>query len=333
VKIALDAMGSDGAPDVEVKGAILAARRLPVSDGIILVGDRKAVSSCLRDLPELPDNIEVFHASEAISMVEAPVAGLKKKKDSSISRALGLVRDGAAEAVVGAGNTGATVGAARLALGSLPGVERPAIAATLPSRRGFFTLIDSGANTDCRPQHLLQFAQMGVEYHRFNTGEPNPRVGLLNIGMEEKKGNDLVREAYRLLAVSGLDFAGNLEGSEIFMGAADVIVADGFVGNVFLKAAEGASATLQHMLFREMRRCWWSTAARLLLRPVLFKMWQRTDFEEYGGAPLLGVDGICIIAHGRSTPKAIASALELAGRFASRNVNRRLVSAVAAGQA
>ncbi|HEV8663254.1 MAG TPA: phosphate acyltransferase PlsX [Candidatus Methylomirabilis sp.] len=319
VCIALDAMGGDGGPAVNVEGAIAAARELGL--GVILVGVQEEVRRHLdrHELSGLP--IRIRHASEVVEMEESPSTALRKKKDSSIRVAVDLVRNGDADAVVSAGNTGAVMAIALVVLGPLPGVERPAIAALLPTLAGHAILLDVGANVDCKPRHLVQFAIMGNVYARQALGKARPRVGLLSIGEEETKGNELTKEAFRALEEEpSIEFIGNVEGVDVFKGHADVVVCDGFTGNVALKIGESVAETIMALIRDEVAADLRSRAGALLLKPAFRRLRQRLDYSEVGGAPLLGVNGITIISHGRSSGKAIRNALRVAGECVKSHV-------------
>jgi len=312
VCLALDAMGGDAGPAVNVEGAVAAARELGL--GVILVGVQEEIRRHLdrQDLRALP--IKVRHASEVVEMEESPSTALRKKKDSSIRVAVDLVRSGDADAVVSAGNTGAVMAITLVVLGPLPGVERPAIAAALPTLAGHAILLDVGANVDCKPRHLVQFAIMGNVYARQALGKARPRVGLLSIGEEETKGNELTKEAFRALEEEpGIEFIGNVEGVDVFKGHADVVVCDGFTGNVALKIGESVAETIMALIREEVAADLRSRAGALLLKPAFRRLQRRLDYSEVGGAPLLGVNGITIISHGRSSAKAIRNALRVAG--------------------
>ncbi len=312
VCVALDAMGGDAGPAVNVEGAVAAARELGL--GVILVGVQEEIRRHLdrHDLRGLP--IKVRHASEVVEMEESPSTALRKKKDSSIRVAVDLVRSGDADAVVSAGNTGAVMAITLVVLGPLAGVERPAIAAALPTLAGHAILLDVGANVDCKPRHLIQFAIMGNVYARQVLGKARPRVGLLSIGEEETKGNELTKEAFRALEEEpGIEFIGNVEGVDVFKGYADVVVCDGFTGNVALKIGESVAETIMALVREEVTADLRSRAGALLLKPAFRRLQRRLDYSEVGGAPLLGVNGITIISHGRSSAKAIRNALRVAG--------------------
>ncbi|MBI3080688.1 MAG: phosphate acyltransferase PlsX [candidate division NC10 bacterium] len=304
-------MGGDAGPAVNVEGAVAAARELGL--GVILVGVQEEIRRHLdrHDLRGLP--IKVRHASEVVEMEESPSTALRKKKDSSIRVAVDLVRSGDADAVVSAGNTGAVMAITLVVLGPLAGVERPAIAAALPTLAGHAILLDVGANVDCKPRHLVQFAIMGNVYARQVLGKARPRVGLLSIGEEETKGNELTKEAFRALEEEpGIEFIGNVEGVDVFRGHADVVVCDGFTGNVALKIGESVAETIMALIREEVTADLRSRAGALLLKPAFRRLQRRLDYSEIGGAPLLGVNGITIISHGRSSAKAIRNALRVA---------------------
>ena len=316
IRIAVDAMGGDHAPAAVVDGAVAAARHLDVS--IALIGARRAVEAALashHDWRSLP--IEVIDAPDVIGMHEAPAATLRRKPRASIRVAAERVGRGEAAGLFSAGHTGATVMAAYSAFGMVPGVDRPALAATIPTRGRPAVLLDAGASIDCRPHHLLQFAVMGSVYARTALGVQRPRVGLLSIGEEETKGNDLTREAHRLLKGSSLPFIGNIEGREIYSGVADVIVCDGFTGNVVLKTSEGLVEAVEALLGEELQGTFSSQVGSLLSRRAFRRFRRRVDYSEYGGAPLLGVAGLAIVGHGRSSAKAVRNAIAVTYRFAA----------------
>ena len=307
--IALDAMGGDSSPAAEVEGAVLAAREYNAE--IVLVGDEKLLRSELDKYRTAGLPITICHASQRVEMHESPVSVLRKKKDSSIVVATKLVRDEKASAVVSAGHTGAAMAASLLILGPVKGVERPAIAAILPTLEGVAVMLDVGANVDCKPKHLYQFAIMGHAYAVKMLQKENPRIGLLSIGEEDTKGNILTRETFRYLKNSPLNFIGNVEGKDVYSGSADVIVCDGFIGNVALKISEAVADTMGKMLSREIRKSSSGKIGYLLLKKAFASFKKKVDYAEYGGAPLLGVNGVSIICHGRSTPKAIKNAIRM----------------------
>lgn len=311
IRVVLDAMGGDRGPEVTVEGAVTAAREL--GSTVILVGDEQVLQRHMARHDTAGLNLSVRHAPEAVEMGESPMAALRKKKHSSIRVGLDIVKSGQAEAFVSAGNTGAVMATALLVLGPLPGVERPAIAVVLPTLTHMAVLLDVGANVDCKARHLVQFAIMGNVYARDILGQARPRVGLLSIGEEESKGNELTREAFKEMEDEpSLNFIGNVEGRDVFSGTADVIVCDGFTGNVALKISEGLADTMLHLLREELQKDLRGRAGSLLLIPAFRRFKRRIDASEFGGAPLLGVNGVCMISHGRSTGKAIRNAIRAA---------------------
>jgi len=330
MRIAVDDMGGDHAPHEIVRGAVEAARRLDGISKIILVGDENAVRAEMAQCGAISDKIEVFHASQIVGMDDKPVEALRRKKDSSIARAVDLVRDGAADAVVSAGNTGAVMVSATLKLRKLEAVERPAIATVMPTQNRPFVLVDAGANTDCTSEFLAQFAVMGSVYAQTILGCENPVVGLLSIGGEEVKGNDITRETFKLLSESHLNFRGNVEGHDLFEGETDVVVCDGFVGNVVLKTAESAGTAIGHWMKQEFKRTPIRMLGALLLSGALRTMKQRLDPESYGGAPLLGVNGVCIITHGSSSSHAIYHAIRVAKDSVVGHLNEMIVEQIKA---
>ncbi len=329
MRIAIDAMGGDHAPAEVVAGAVRAATELSAITSLILVGDESAVRRELDRHRDVSPRISVLHTTEVVAMDEAPAQAIRRKKDSSIGRAVDLVKNGAADAMVSAGNTGAVVVAASLKLRMLQGVERPAIATVMPTQKRPLVLIDAGANTDCEPLMLRQFAVMGSVYAREILGQPNPVVGLLSIGGEQVKGNDITRETFRLLADSGLNFRGNVEGHDIFRGETDVVVCDGFVGNIVLKTSESVAQAIGIWLKQEFSRSLVRKLGALLARNAFRDLKRRLDPELYGGALLLGVNGICIITHGASSARAIFHAARVATESVGQRMNRLMVEAIA----
>jgi len=324
--IALDAMGADRAPKPEVDGAILAARHYDVE--VLLVGKESVIRDELRLHPlwrRLP--IEIVPATEVIGMHEKAAQAVRSKRDSSMRVGLRLVRDGKAAGFVSAGNTGACMATAKMVLGTLPGVDRPALAAVFPTAQGTATiLIDVGANVDSKPQNLQQFAIMGDVYFRtifagrFPTSD-RPRVGVLSIGEEESKGNELTKEAFKLIKELPLNFVGNVEGRDLFNGEADVLVCDGFVGNVALKISEGMAETVRFLLKQSLQATITRQVGYILSKQAFVDFKKRLDYSEYGGAPLLGVKGVCIISHGSSNANAIKNAIRVASEFATSEMN------------
>jgi glycerol-3-phosphate acyltransferase PlsX len=319
IRVALDAMGGDRGPEVTVEGAVSAAREL--GSTVVLVGDEQVLQDHLTRHDVRGLTLSIQHAPEAVDMGESPMAAFRKKKHSSIRVGLELVKRGDADAFVSAGNTGAVMATALVVLGPLPGVERPAIAVVVPTMTHPAVLLDVGANVDCKARHLLQFAIMGHVYARDILGQARPRIGLLSIGEEESKGNELTREAFKAMEDErSLNFIGNVEGRDVFSGAADVIVCDGFTGNVALKISEGLAETMFHLLREELKKDLRGRAGSLLLLPAFRRFKRRVDSSEFGGAPLLGVNGVCMISHGRSTGKAIRNAIRAAEGCVSNTV-------------
>lgn len=323
IKIALDVMGSDNSPSADVEGALLAAREFDYE--IILVGKRDIVERELEKHRPIPRNISIEHAPDVIGMHEQPVLSVRRKKYSSIVLLANLVKEKKVDAMVSAGNTGAMVCAATLKCRLLPGIERAGIGVIIPTLKGTALLIDGGANIDAKPKHILQYAIMGSAYLQYILGNASPRIGLLNVGEEESKGTGFLKEAYGLLELSGLNFTGNVEGRDIFMGDCDVIVCDGLVGNVALKVSESTSHVIIEFLRRELKSTLLSKMAGLLGRGAFYSLKKKMDYTEYGGAPLLGINGICIICHGSSTSKAIKNAIRVAGEEVVKNVNQHIV--------
>jgi len=315
IRIAVDAMGGDHAPAVIVEGALAAARHLDIE--VALIGPTAVLQDVLAlhaDASTLP--ISVVEAPDVIEMADAPAAALRRKPRASIRVAADLVARREAAALFSAGHTGATVMATHGAFGMIAGVDRPALATTIPTRQRPAILLDAGASVECRPQHLLQFAIMGSVYARLALAVERPRIGLLSIGEEASKGNELTREAHRLLKASPLNFIGNVEGREIYSGVADVIVCDGFTGNVVLKTSEGLVETVAALLGDEVQGTFSSQVGYLLSRRAFRRFQRRVDHSEFGGAPLLGVAGLAIVGHGRSSVKAVRNAIAMAYKFA-----------------
>jgi glycerol-3-phosphate acyltransferase PlsX len=329
ITIAVDAMGGDNCPKPEVEGAILAAKSLNIK--VILVGKKEVLTKELdrhsgwKNLP-----IEIQHASEVITMADSAGRALRSKKDSSIRVAARLVREGVAQGVVSAGNTGAVMATTKMVQGMLPGVDRPALASAFPTLNGNpAVMVDVGANVDCNPKMLAQFAVMGEIYSRVIFRTENPRVGILSIGEEEHKGNQLTHDATELLKTLNLNFIGNVEGRDVYTGTVDVIVCDGFVGNVALKVSEGLVEVIREMLRESMRKSLSRQMGALLAKGAFQEFKKRVDYTEYGGAPLLGLKGICIICHGRSNAKAMKNAIRVAAEFAAEQTNERIATELA----
>lgn len=310
MKIAIDAMGGDYAPEEIVKGTLRAVNAYPQVE-LILVGKYELIKPFL-SYTEKPHNLTFLEASEIITMDEHPANAIRKKKDASIVVATRLVKEGKADAVVSAGSTGAQMAAALLGLGRVNGIERPAIATVLPTLAGGKLVLDVGANPDAKPSHLLQYAMMGSVYAEKILWIANPRVGLLNIGSEESKGNELTQGTYPLLKEAPVNFIGNVEGREVPYGKVDVVVCEGFVGNVLLKTAEGLAGALFELIKEKITSSTMRKLGALAIKPGLKEIAQTMDYAEYGGAPLLGVNGISIICHGSSKEKAIFNAIRVA---------------------
>lgn len=308
--IALDGMGGDQAPAQIVLGALQAARGLEVE--VVLVGQPEALATELAKHGPQPSNLRVVPATEVIGMDEHPAQAARHKRDSSIAVGLGMVRHGQAQAFISAGNTGAVMAGGIMYLGRIRGIERPCLVATIPSGERMVLLLDVGANADCKPSYLLQFAQMGSVYLERALSVESPRVGLLSIGEEEGKGNELVREAYDLLKAADLNFIGNVEGRDVLRGVADVIVTDGFTGNVVVKAIEGTADFVRSQLEGAIRSRWYYLPPALALKGAFNGLRKRMDWREYGAGPLLGVNGLVFIGHGRSDARAIYSAVRVA---------------------
>lgn len=322
MKIALDAMGGDFAPAAIVRGGIEAVRISENRFEIIFVGNQQAIEAELERHHRIQDlKISIVHASEQIEMHDSPTAALKKKKDSSISVATRLHKEGKVDAIVSAGNTGAVMASALFGLGRIPGVSRPAIGTFMPNINGVSLLIDSGANIDCKAIHLLSFGIMGSIFIERLLGIPEPKVGLLSIGEEPNKGNELTLQTYKLLNQSRVNFIGNIEGRDVLRGVADVVVCDGFVGNIILKFGESLSNVFSLSLKRNIGKRILSNLGAFLLIPAFKRTKQIFDWEEYGGVPLLGVNGVCIICHGKSSPKAIKNAITEAEKIVREKVN------------
>ncbi|MCX7927521.1 MAG: phosphate acyltransferase PlsX [Candidatus Omnitrophica bacterium] len=326
MRIAVDAMGGDFAPQVVIEGVVTAIKEYAVD--VILVGNRPTIENLLKQYKYDHSKISLQHASEKIEMDDSPATSVRRKRDSSMVVGIRLVKEGKADAFFSAGNTGAEVCAATLMWGLLPGIERPGIATIMPSLKGNFLIIDVGANIDPKPIHLLQYAVMGSVYSSFILSKPNPTVGLLNVGEEETKGTDFLKETHELLRKSHLNFIGNVEGKHLFNGDCDVIVCDGFVGNVTLKVSEALAEALQKFLKRHLKAHPWSALIATLLRPSFRRFKKEIDYSEYGGAPLLGVNGVAIIGHGRSNANAIKNAIRVAKKEVEGAFNEKLIEAI-----
>ncbi|MFH1691489.1 MAG: phosphate acyltransferase PlsX [Candidatus Omnitrophota bacterium] len=323
VRVAVDAMGGDHAPEVVVKGAIEAVKNFNVC--VCLVGIKDRISEELAKYKFDPAKIEIVHAEEVIGMDESPAVAIRKKRKSSISVGVNLLKEGKADAFFSAGNTGGVVCATTLKLGLLESIERPGIAIVMPNLQGVSLIIDAGANIDPKPIHLLHYGIMGSAYFEQILGKKNPRVGLLNVGEEETKGTGSMKEAYQLLENSFINFIGNVEGKDIFSGSCDVVVCDGFVGNVTLKVSECMADTISTFLKRELLSSIWGKIGLFFARASFRNFKKKIDYSEYGGAPLLGVDGVVIIGHGRSSAKAVMNAIRFAKEEVERNINQNIL--------
>jgi phosphate acyltransferase len=328
VRIALDAMGGDRGAELVVRGAINATGKRPDIE-VVLLGPQELIEQELRaidgDWQRKYPSLSIQHAPEVVSMHESPVEAIRKKKESTIMVGFELVREGKADALVSAGNSGATMAAAIKKLGRLPGISRPGIASFFPTLKEPVMLMDIGANVDCRAHHLLQFAIMASSCSRLLLNHDRPRIGLLSNGEETSKGNALVKEAFELLQKSPLNFIGNVEGRDVYKGNVDVIVCDGFVGNISLKISEGLAEAAGQMLKNEIMKTWRAKLGYLLIRHAFAAFKKKVDYAEYGGAPLLGINGIGIICHGASDSVAISNAIEVAGNMHCLQVNKAIL--------
>jgi glycerol-3-phosphate acyltransferase PlsX len=324
MRVAVDAMGGDKAPAEIVKGVVAALDALPAEDKIVVFGDRAAIEPLLGDGGQGLEKVEIVHCSQTIGFDEHPVEALRHKRDSSILKMATAASSGEVDAVISAGNTGAMVAACQMRMRLLEGVNRPGIAVVIPTFSGPVTICDVGANVQCKPINLHQYALMGAIYSEAVLGITRPRVGLMSIGEEDAKGNELVKQVRQMLkADPKLNFQGNVEGRDVARGVVDVIACEGFVGNVILKLTEGLAEGLIKTIVNELIHE--SPALAKQFEPVVKNIWKRHDYNEYGGAPLLGVDGICIICHGSSNYRAIVNAVRVAREFARQGVNNRIV--------
>ena len=328
MKIALDAMGGDFGPPNLVGGAVLALHESPQIDKLFLVGDTTQIETELKKQNCSDRRIEIVHSTQVVAMSDGAVDSVRRKKDSSVSRAVDLVKKGEAAAIVSAGHTGAAVAATTIKLRTLPGIDRPGIAAVIPSETNIFVLIDAGANSDARPEHLLQYGIMGSVYSRHVLGYKNPSIGLMSIGGEDVKGTDLTKEVFKMLKRSQLNFRGNIEGHDLFAHPVEVVLCDGFVGNVILKTCESVGDAIFRWLKHELVKSKVRMAGAFLAQKAFHAIKKKVNYEEYGGSPLLGVNGICIIAHGASTPLAIKNALRVAAESIEQQVNPHIIEEV-----
>jgi glycerol-3-phosphate acyltransferase PlsX len=329
MKIALDAMGGDFAPERPVLAALDSLKQFPEISEMILVGDQSRIDVELAKHPDYPrDRMRIHHCSEVITMSEGAVEGVRKKKDSSNNRSVELVKDGQADAVVSAGHTGAMVAASTIKLRTLPGINRPGIATVMPTETNRFVLIDAGANIDADPRHLQQYAVMGSVFSSHVLKIKQPRVGLLSVGTEEAKGNEQTKQAYKLLSEAPINFIGNIEGHDLYERPVDVVVCDGFVGNVVLKTSESLANAIFAWLKRELKSTPLRVTGAILARGAFKNIKERTNYEEIGGSLLLGVNGITVIAHGSSTTKAITNAVRVAVQSIKLKVNPDIVETI-----
>jgi glycerol-3-phosphate acyltransferase PlsX len=330
MRIALDAMGGDYAPANTVAGAVMALREYSKITKLFLTGDEQAITVELTKLGFSDPRIEIVHTTQVVEMSDAAVEAVRRKKDSSVSRAVDLVKKGDADAIVSAGHTGAAVAATTIKLRTLEGIERPGIASYLPTEKNVCVLIDAGANIDARPVHLLQYAIMGSVLSEHVLGYKNPEIGLMSIGGEDVKGSEFTKDVFKLLKASSLNFRGNIEGHDLFEHPVEVVLCDGFTGNVVLKTAEATASAVFRWLKRELTKTPFRIFGAWIARNAFRAIRKRTNYENYGGSPLLGVNGICIIAHGSSSPLAIKNAIRVATEFIEQQVNPRIVDAVRA---
>ena len=318
-KIGLDVSGGDKAPDEILKGAILAKEEL--HEEVVLVGVKEEIEASLKNLGQDLSNFSIVHAPEKIDMAEPPATSVRKKRNSSITIGINLLKENKIDAFVSCGNTGAVVCASTLKLGLIEGVERPGIALAMPTKKGLSLIIDVGANIDCKVSHLFQYGIMASVYYKLVLGKENPSIGLLNIGEEASKGLGLIKDVHKLFSVSPLNFSGNLEAKDIFSGVCDCIVCDGFIGNIALKVIEGSVDIMGKFLIEIMNQGFLGKLSLLLARNNLRRFKRIMDYAEYGGAPLLGVDGIVIIGHGRSNSLAVKNAIKVAIQELSHDLN------------
>jgi glycerol-3-phosphate acyltransferase PlsX len=318
VRIAVDAMGGDHAPAVNVDAAVAAYREFGISS--LLVGRERELARLLADTGHRGPEIEIVNADEVVTMDDPATAAIRKKRNSSIRVAANCVRDGRAEGLVSAGHTGAGMVVAKMVIGTIEGVDRPALATVLPNLTGHCLLLDVGANPDAKTAQFKEFAVMGSIYAQLAFGNKSPSVGLMSIGEEDSKGTDETKEAFKILKETGLNFIGNVEGRDVFNGTVDVIVTDGFTGNVILKVSEALAEMVENLLREEIKRTLQASVGFLLSRSAFRRFKQRLDYSEYGGAPLLGVKGCVIICHGRSSAKAVKNAIRFAAEFSKRRL-------------
>ncbi len=327
MRIAVDAMGGDHAPRVNVDGALAAAREFGISS--LLVGRAAELKPLLAQAGSHGEDIEIVDAPEVVTMGDPATAAIRKKRNSSIRVAANCVRDGRAQGLVSAGHTGAAMVSAKMVIGMIEGVDRPALATILPNLTGHCLLLDVGANPDAKTQHFKEFAVMGSIYAQLVFGRKNPSIGLMSIGEEDSKGTDRTKEAFKTLKETGLNFIGNVEGRDVFNGKVDVIVTDGFTGNVILKVSEALAEMVEKLLREEIKKTLKASVGFLLSRQAFRNFKSRLDYSEYGGAPLLGAKGCVIICHGRSSAKAVKNAIRLAAEFSRRKLAEKIQSSIA----
>jgi glycerol-3-phosphate acyltransferase PlsX len=327
MRIAVDAMGGDHAPQVNVDGAIAAAREYGIPS--LLVGRASELTKLLTDAGYRGREIEIVDATEVVTMHDPATVAIRKKRNSSIRVAANCVRDGRAEGLVSAGHTGAAMVSAKMVVGTIEGVDRPALAAILPNLSGHCLLLDVGANPDAKTQHFKEFAVMGSIYAQLVFGKPSPSIGLMSIGEEDTKGTDRTKEAFKTLKETGLNFIGNVEGRDVFNGSVDVIVTDGFTGNVILKVSEALAEMVEKLLREEIKKTLQASVGFLLSRSAFRSFKSRLDYSEYGGAPLLGVKGCVIICHGRSSAKAVKNAIRVAAEFSRQGLAQKIQTSIA----
>ena len=333
MRVVVDVMGGDHGCEVIIAGVKRALQANAHIRGLFLVGNQDEIKAALTRVNCADGRIEIVHSTEVLSMADKPIVGLRKKKDCSIGRAVDLIKEGRAEALVSPGNTGGVVASATIKLRPLPGIERPAIATVIPARENEFVLLDAGANVECRPIHLLQYAIMGSVYSREILGYPKPRVGLLSVGTEDTKGNDLTLEAFKLCRQADLNFIGNVEGHDLFENRVDVVVCDGFVGNVVLKTCESLAMSLIAWLKLELTHNLVRKLGAVMAQGAFRTLKRRLDPDNHGGAPLLGVNGNVMIAHGSARAGAIMNAIRMAVEVTQHNINQLIVQEVAAAKA
>ncbi len=328
MRVALDAMGGDHAPRNTIEGAVMALREFPKLETIFLTGDKTAVEAEIARTGCTDKRLKVVHTTQVVEMSDHPVEAVRRKKDSSLSRAVDLVKSGDADAVVSAGNTGAMVAATTIKLRTLEGVERPGIGSYLPTESNVCILIDAGANVDARPIHMLQYAIMGSVLSKHVLGFDNPSVGLMSIGSEDAKGNEFTKEIFKLLRKSSLNFRGNVEGHDLFQNPVEVVLCDGFTGNVVLKTCEATASAVFRWLKHELMANPMRKIGAVLAKDAFMAIRDKTNYETYGGSPLVGVDGVAIIAHGSSTALAIKNAIRVGCEFVDRKINPRIIEAI-----